>query len=266
MRAAREGHRDRDVLAFGLALGEHLLQRRGVEPDPNILVGLRHRDRLAVEVEPRHDRHRQRHVVLRHLAGRDQVRHRGQDMRPVNAVGRAAEHQVVARRAPARLLQHLDIGHAMLGEEALLLGDDQRRSVGQGDEAELGARDFGPGPLRKCARGEQRLGRHQRRGGSRRAGEESPAAEEEVVVGLVIRSLRVMRSTGAPQCPSCGPKKSCQQVMRAGLSALGTPVGSFALSGDAHHWTSDDREFACRKTQCTRRAETHRAMNRHTDQ
>ena len=50
-----------------------------------------------------------------------------------------AEHEVVARGAPRRLLGDLDVGHAVLGEEALLLGDEQRRRVGQRDEAELGA-------------------------------------------------------------------------------------------------------------------------------
>ena len=43
---------------------------------------------------------------------------------------------IVARRAPGRLLGDLDIGHAVLGEEALLLGDDERRGVGQRDVAE----------------------------------------------------------------------------------------------------------------------------------
>ena len=49
---------------------------------------------------------------------------------------RRAEHEIVARRAPGGLLQHLDVGHAVLGEEALFLGDDQRRGIGQRDEAE----------------------------------------------------------------------------------------------------------------------------------
>ncbi len=72
-------------------------------------------------------------------------------MRAVDAVGCAAEHQVVARRAPGRLLGDLDIGHAVLGEEALLLGDDQRRGIGQRDVAELGAGDFGARALREDA-------------------------------------------------------------------------------------------------------------------
>ena len=79
----------------------------------------------------------------------DQVGHRRQDVRAVDAAAFAAEHEVVARGAPRRLLQHLDIGHAVLGEEALLLGDDQRRRVGERDEAELGFRDLGAGGLRE---------------------------------------------------------------------------------------------------------------------
>ena len=50
---------------------------------------------------------------------------------------RRAEHEVVARRAPRRLLEHFDVGHAVLGEEALLLGDQKRGCVGERDEAEL---------------------------------------------------------------------------------------------------------------------------------
>ena len=100
------------------------------------LYSLRDRDRLRVEIEPRQQVHRRRHVVLRHLAGGDQVGHRRQDVRAVDAVALRAEHEVVARRAPRGLLGDLDIGHAVLGEEALLLGDDERRGVDQRDVAE----------------------------------------------------------------------------------------------------------------------------------
>ncbi len=64
-------------------------------------------------------------------------------MGAVDAVCGPAQHQVVARRAPGRLLQHLDIGHAMLFEQTLFLGDDEGRRIGQGNEAKLGARDLG---------------------------------------------------------------------------------------------------------------------------
>ena len=70
------------------------------------------------------------------LPARDQVRHRRQDVRAVDAVAFRAEHEIVARRAPRGLLLHLDVGHAVFGEDAFLLGDEQRRRVGQRDEAE----------------------------------------------------------------------------------------------------------------------------------
>ena len=44
---------------------------------------------------------------------------------------------------------HLDVRHAVLGEEALLLGNEQRRGVDQRDEAEIGFRS--PPGRRPCA-------------------------------------------------------------------------------------------------------------------
>ena len=158
VRAARERVRGLDRLARGLLLLERRLERRGVHADLEVLVFLRDRDALAVEIEPRQDVHRRRHVVLRHLAGRDQVRHRREDMRAVDAVAFAAEHEIVARRAPRGLLQHLDARHAVFREEAFLLGDEQRRRVGERDEAEIGLGDFRARRLRdvnaerKCRR------------------------------------------------------------------------------------------------------------------
>ena len=106
------------------------------------------------------DVHRRGHVVLRDLAGRDQVGHRRQDVRAVDAVALGAQHDVVARGAPGGLLGDLDIGHAVLGEEALLLGDDQRRGIHQRDVAEDRLLDLGPGGLRDVrAADEARLGR-----------------------------------------------------------------------------------------------------------
>src|SRR6267143_1578437 len=48
----------------------------------------------------------------------------------------------LSRVAPRGLLHHLDAGHAVFGKEALLLGDEQRRRVGERDEAEIGLRDL----------------------------------------------------------------------------------------------------------------------------
>ena len=89
------------------------------------------------------------HVVLRDLAGADEIRHRREDVRAVDAVALRAEHQVVTRRAPRSLLDHFDVWHAVLGEEALFLGDDQRCGVGQCDEAEYRAWSF---PARRWPR------------------------------------------------------------------------------------------------------------------
>ena len=68
-------------------------------------------------------------AVIRYGIGR-------QDVGAVDAVAGRSEHEIVARRAPRGLLRHLDVGHAVLGEEALLPGDDQRRGIGERDEAE----------------------------------------------------------------------------------------------------------------------------------
>jgi hypothetical protein len=108
--AAAEGHRH-------LALGrQRAAQRRGVQPRAEQAVLLGDRDRLAVGVQLRQDRHRHRLAVLHHLPGVDQVGHRREDVRPVDAAALAAEHQVVTHGAPARLLGDLDLGHAVLRE------------------------------------------------------------------------------------------------------------------------------------------------------
>ncbi len=140
--AAGEGHGDLDLFARSLLGLEGRLQRGGIGGDGQILVFIGDRDGLSVEIEPRQDVHRRGHVVLRHLAGRDQIRHGRQDMRAVDAVGRAAQHEIVARGAPGRLLGHLHIGDAVLGEETLFLGDNQRRGVDERDVAEHGLGDF----------------------------------------------------------------------------------------------------------------------------
>ena len=57
---------------------------------------------------------------------------------------------MLSRVAPQEAcFSDLHVGHAVLGEEALLLGDDQRRGIGQRDVAELGRLGhLGPGRLR----------------------------------------------------------------------------------------------------------------------
>lgn len=126
MCTAREGHGDLGGLATGLLLGEGIFQHRGVDADLQIGIGCTDRDRLRVEIEAGEDRHRQWLVVLRHLASRDEIGHRSQDMGAVDTGAGRAEHQIVAGRAPGGLLHHLDLGHAVLVEQTLLFGDDQR--------------------------------------------------------------------------------------------------------------------------------------------
>ena len=65
-----------------------------------------------------------------------------------------AEHEVVARRAPRRLLDHFDVRHAVFGEQAFFLGDEQRRGIAQRDEAEDGLGDLRARALRERAGGE----------------------------------------------------------------------------------------------------------------
>ena len=48
------------------------------------------------------------------------IRHRSEDVRAVDPITLGAKYEVVARRAPRCPLDDLDIGHAVLREEALL--------------------------------------------------------------------------------------------------------------------------------------------------
>src|SRR4029078_2314299 len=61
------------------------------------------------------------------------------------------------------LLLHFHVRHTVFGEDALLLGDEQRRSVRQRDEAELGSLHFGTCALRERAGGEIQPGRGEQR-------------------------------------------------------------------------------------------------------
>ncbi len=107
-------------------------------------------------------------------------------MRAVDAVAGAAEHEIVARRAPGRLFRHLDVGQAVLGEETLLLGDDQRRRVGERDIAERRLCGLQARALRESAIGQERFCRRQRR---RRAFQRVASADGQALarnVGCVI--------------------------------------------------------------------------------
>ena len=157
MSATGEGHRSLGRVSGRLARGKGLAQHAGIEPDLQVLVGRAHRNALRIQIEAGENDHGQRHVVLRHLAGGDEVGHRRQDMRAIDAVALRAQHQIVTRGAPGGLLHHFHIRHAVFGEEPLLLGHDQRRGIGERDEAENGAGCLWPSPLCKGAGGKGRL-------------------------------------------------------------------------------------------------------------
>ena len=74
----------------------------------------------------------------------DQVGHRCEKVGAIDPAPVTAQNQVVARTAPARLLGHVDFGHAVLGEVAPLLCDDQGGGVGQGDVPEFDPLNFRP--------------------------------------------------------------------------------------------------------------------------
>ena len=133
MGAAGERHGDLHFLAGCFLLREGFLQRRAVGSDRQILELVGDRDGLAVLVEVEERVHRQRLIVLHHLAGGVEMRLRAQDVAAIDTVGLCAERHVVARRAPRRLLGDIHVGHAVLGVKALLFRDDQRRGVGQRD-------------------------------------------------------------------------------------------------------------------------------------
>ncbi len=89
----------------------------------------------------------------------------------------------------------VDVGHAVFGEQALVLGDEQQAGVAQRDEAELGALvTSGPASLCERAGGEIQLGGgEQMRPCRRRAFRQLTAAQATrrsdwlcaVVIGIV---------------------------------------------------------------------------------
>ena len=179
--AAGEGHGALHFLARRLLLGEGFLERRGVGLGAAALEFVGDRDALALVVEPRQDIHRRRLVLRGHGAERDQVGKRRQDMRAVDAARRRAQHHVVARRAPRGLLGDVGVGDAVFVEDLLFLGDDQRRGVGEGDEAQGHLVGLGPRGLREGACRQRRpCGAQQcRRGGG--ALENVAASESHVL-------------------------------------------------------------------------------------
>ena len=141
----REDHAHVEGLAL-LRIGiDHRLQRRGADrmPDPAAFGGqarldlrpdlVRQRDGIAVEVEAE----RRDQIGLGAIAD---GRRDGLSRQHVRAVQLPADHPV-EQDLPVRLRLERDV-QPFLGEEALFLGDGQRRHVGQLDEAQLQVRLF----------------------------------------------------------------------------------------------------------------------------
>src|SRR6202008_3928320 len=84
-------------------------------------------------------------------------------------------------------------------EDALFLGDEQRRGIRQRNEAELGALHFGPGTLRERAGGEIQLGSGEQRGRTARGLEQLATAE----AGGLVRALGHW---------SCRPLRRCVEL------------------------------------------------------
>ena len=210
--AAGEGHGRLHRLAGGFLLVDRGLEHLGIEGDLGVQILLGHRDALAVSVEPGQDLHRHGDVVLRHAAGADEVGHRRQDVRAVDAVALGAEHEVVAGGAPARLFQHLHVGHAVLGEEALFLGDEERAGIGERDEAELGALHLGARPLRESTAGQRsaRQGcQRQGRGGALQeaaAAVLKPVSHGKLDPSKLKQSTRRRKKTAAQTQPKAAAK------------------------------------------------------------
>ena len=227
VRAAGEGHGDLHFLAFRPLFLEGGLERRGVQAGAEILVFVGDRDALGLVAEPRDDIHGRRHVVLRDLAGRDQIGHRRQYVRAVDAVARAAEHEIVARRRPGGLLDDLDILQSVFVEDALFLGDDEWRRVRQRDVAELDARDLGSRALREHA------ARNRHAGGAeqgRRAGLERDAPGDSgvgaVLDGHAVHLWRMFRPRRRNIAPTMGPWRGSGHVptmLNQGPCQVGKP-------------------------------------------
>ena len=135
-----------------------------------------------------------------------------------------AEHEIVARRAPRRLLGDLDVGHAVLGEEALLLGDHQRRGVDQRDVAEDRLLHLGTGGLREGAAGKLRLHGAEQRGGAgacafrklrRLILRRSPLSLSLVVIVSVVLSGLVSLATPGTRFPQSPANKKSRSLKPA---------------------------------------------------
>ena len=120
-------------------------------PTLRSLYSLRDRDGLAVEIEPRQDVHRRRHVVLRHLAGRRSGRASASGCARRQCRWLAPPSTRLSRVAPQdACLATSTSGMPCLAKKPFSLAIDQRRGVGQRDVAEhRPCRLPGPRPARR---------------------------------------------------------------------------------------------------------------------
>ena len=182
----RRHRADRDVLVgvepvLGHVIAQQIVMHRVVERDGEpealpvlrvalVLVLVRERDRLAVDVLDR--RHRPRHRV-RPDAQRDGDRHRREHVGRVVFLGQ----RLVADHRPAGRFHHFDV-EALLRIEAHRVGHDDRRGAGDGDEADLEVLLFERSTLGESLAGrserEHRRDRGQRRRGADRLQEQPP--------------------------------------------------------------------------------------------
>ena len=164
-------------------------------PTLEIGIGVGDRDRLAVEVEAGEDRHRQRLVVLRHLAGRRSGRASASGYARRRCRCRAEPSTRLSRVVPQEAcLTTSTSGMPCFSNRALFLGDDQRRGIGERDEAEDGLGGFRAGRLRKGAGGKGRLDR----------------AEQSAVAAVVFRG--------------CGGVRPCVEVLVIADSSADWPA------------------------------------------
>ena len=87
-------------------------------------------------------------------------------MGTIDAIAFGAEHEIVPRRTPRCLLHNIDIRHAVFGEYALILGDEQRTGIAERDEAELGDLHLRASTLRECATGKIQTRCREKRSGA----------------------------------------------------------------------------------------------------
>ncbi len=170
---------------------------------------------------------------------------RPQDVAAVDAACAAAERHVVARRAPGGLFLDGDVRHLVFGEEALLLGDDERGGIGERNVAEARAGDLG------TRAGGMGAGRQQRLGGEEGRGGASPlqegAAPGSHGKGGRLRPFHVVPlwSRRHPRSVCCATKKPPARNRRPPPGRALSLIGSLASS--ARRWTPYVGPMASRK-------------------